>query len=154
MIDIINGYDFKRNNKNVVVYPISQLAGVLQLIHHEVKEHYFYCVLDDCFAQGEFHTEEVINNEIELYLPVYNTKELIDSLIREGFNPDEFQSKNIIDRMLETQTIVSECFDLKNGFQDYKDPIRKHGLPFVKDLGESISKNPVEEFDFNEQSID
>ena len=126
MIDILNGYDFKRNNKNVVVYPISQLSGVLGLANHEVKEHYFHCILDSCFAQGEFHTEEVINNEIEVYLPVYNTKELIDSLIREGFKPDSFQAKNIIDRMLETQSLVSDCFELKNGFQDYKDPMRKH----------------------------
>ena len=140
MIDIINGYEFKRNNKNVIVYPISQLAVVLGLVAHEVKEHYFYCVLDDCLAQGEIHSEEVINKEIELFLPVFNAKALIDSLIREGFNPDEFQSKNIIDRMLETQTIVSECFDLKNGFQDYKDPIRKHSLPFVKDVKFSISR--------------
>lgn len=144
MIDILNGYDFKRNNKNIVVYPISQLAGVLGLVQHEVKEHYFHCVLDDCLLQGELHTEEIVNNEIELYLPVYNLKYLIDSLIREGFKPDEFQSKNIVDRMLETQTIVSDCFDLKNGFQDYKDPIRKHNLPFVKEIGSSVSKNIVE----------
>ena len=140
MIDIINDYEFKRNNKNVIVYPISQLAGVLGLVTHEVKEHYFYCVLDDCLAQGELHSEEVINKEIELFLPVFNAKALIDSLIREGFTPDEFQSKNIIDRMLETQNIVSECFDLKNGFQDYKEPIRKHSLPFVKDVKFSISR--------------
>lgn len=144
MIDILNGYDFKRNNKNIVVYPISQLAVILGLQQHEVKEHYFYCVLDSCFSEGEFHSEEIANGEIEIYLPVYNLKQLIDSLTREGFKPDEFQSKSIVDRMLETQTIVSDCFDLKNGFNEYKDPIRKHNLPFVKEIGSSVSKNIVE----------
>ena len=141
MIDIINGYSFKRNEKNTVLYAATQLAGVLCVAPHELKEHYFYCVLDQCLSEGEIHTEEIINNEIELFLPVYNAKSLIDSLIREGFKIDEFQSKNVIDKMLETQRIVSECFDLKNGFQDYKDPIRKQDLPFVKPIGESISKH-------------
>lgn len=150
MINILNGYEFKRNNENVIVYPISTLAGVLSIPQHEIKEHYFYCVLDECTSQGEWHTEEIVNGEIELYLPVFNMKALIDSLKREGFNVDEFQAKTIIDKMLETQRIVSECFDLHNGFKDYKDPIRKHDLPFVKEIGESISKHPVEEFDFNE----
>lgn len=145
MIDILNGYGFKRNNENVVVYPISHLAGVLGLHQHEVKEHYFHCVLDDCFAEGEFHQEEIINNEIEVYLPSFNLKYLIDSLKREGFKVDEFQSENIVNRMLETQRIVSECFELKNGFQDYRDPIRKFNPPFVKDIGESITKKPDDE---------
>ena len=140
MIDILNGYDFKRNNDNVVVYPISTLSSVFGLQPHEIKEHYFYCVIDQCFAEGEFHTEEIVNNEIELYLPVYNIKALIDSLIREEFKINKEQSEFLIDRMLETQRIVSECFDLKNGFQDYKDPIRKHDLPFVKEIHESISR--------------
>lgn len=92
-------------------------------------------------VQGEWHTEEIVNNEIELYLPAFNMKALIDSLKREGFDVDEFQAKTIVDKMLETQRIVSECFDLHNGFKDYKDPIRKHNLPFIKPIGESISKN-------------
>lgn len=150
MIDILNGYDFKRNNKNVVVYQISKLAGILGIHPHEVKEHYFFCVLDDCLAQGEFHTEEIINNEIELYLPVYNLKYLIDSLVREGFKPDEFQSKSIIDKMLETQNIVSECFDFENGFQDYTDPIRKYDFPFIKDIKESISKHMPSDSELSE----
>ena len=140
MIDIINGYEFKRNNKNVIVYPISTLSSVLGLQPHEIKEHYFHCVIDQCFAEGEFHTEEIVNNEIELYLPVYNIKALIDSLIREEFKINKEQSEFLIDRMLETQTIVSECFDSKNGFNYYKDPIRKHSLPFVKDVKFSISR--------------
>lgn len=154
MIDILNGYGFKRNFQNTVVYPITDLGSLLGLQPHEIKEHYFLCVLDDCLAQGEYHTEEVVNGNIEVYLPAYNAKYLIDSLIREGFKIDEFQSKNIIEKLLETQTIVSECFDMKSGSPSYSDPIRKHNLPFVKDIGESISRHPVEEFDFSESKDD
>ena len=153
MIDILNGYDFKRNHKNVVVYPISQLAGILGIHHHEAKEHYFFCVSDDCLAQGETHTEEIINSEIELYLPVYNVKQLIDSLIREGFDIDQFQSKSVIEKMLETQSIVSDCFDSKNGFQEYKDPIRKYDLPFIRDIKESISKHVSSDSNLNDTTI-
>lgn len=141
MIDIMNGYDFKRNKDNVVVYPISQLAMILGLQPHEIKEHYFYCVEDQCFSEGEFHSEEIINNEIELYLPPYSVKALIDSLNREGFEIDKFQSENVLAKMLETQDIVSDSFDSKNGFQEYIDPIRKHNPPHVKSLKESISRN-------------
>lgn len=154
MIDIINGYGFKRNEKNEVVYPISHLSGILGLHPHEVKEHYFLCVLDDCLLQGEFHTEEVVRGEIEVYLPAYNAKYLIDSLVREGFKVDEFQSKNVIEKMLETQEIVSECFNLDSGTPSYNDPIRKYGLPYVKEIGESVSKHPIEEFDFSESKDD
>ncbi len=141
MIDILNGYGFKRNFENVVVYPISQLAGVLGLPLHEVKEHYFHCVSDMCMAEGELHSEEIVNGEIEAYLPPYNVKALIDSLTREGFKLDEFQRESIVTKILETQSIVSDCFESKNGFSDYKDPIRKFGNPCVKPLSESISKN-------------
>lgn len=141
MIDIINGYGFKRNFENVVVYPISQLAGVLGLPLHEVKEHYFHCVYDMCMANGELHSEEILNGEIEVYLPPYNVKELIDSLAREGFKLDEFQRESVVTKILETQSIVSDCFESKNGFSDYKDPIRKFNNPFVKPISESISKH-------------
>lgn len=141
MINILNGYDFQRNSENVVTYKISSLSTILGLKSHEVKEHYFHCIIDQCFGEGEFHYEEVVAGEIEVHLPPYNLKALIDSLKREGFNVDEFQSESVVNCMLETQRIVSECFDLKNGFQEYKDPIRKHGLPFVNDFRESITKN-------------
>lgn len=141
MIDILNGYGFKRNFENVVVYPISQLAGVLCLPLHEVKEHYFHCVSDMCMAKGELHSEEILNGEIEVYLPPYNVKELIDSLAREGFKLDEFQRESVVTKILETQRIVSDCFESKNGFQTYKDPIRKINHPFVKPVSESISKH-------------
>lgn len=144
MIDILNGYEFRRNRENVVTYKISSLATILGLQEHEIKEHYFYCVVDQCFSEGEMHTEEIVDNEIELHLPVYNVQQLIESLVREGFDIDNFQSENIVKYMLETQRIVSECFDLKNGFQNYKDPIRKHGLAFVKEIKESISRNKEE----------
>lgn len=140
MIDILNGYDFKRNRENVVVYPISSLATILGLQPHEIKEHYFYCVIDQCFAEGEFHTEEIVNGEIEVYLPPYNVKALIDSLVREGFKLDDFQRESVVNKILETQRIVSDCFESKNGFQNYKDPIRKINPPFVKPISESISK--------------
>ena len=141
MIDIINGYGFKRNFENIVVYPISQLAGVLGLPLHEVKEHYFHCVSDMCMANGELHSEEILNGEIEVYLPSYNVKELIDSLAREGFKLDEFQRESVVTKILETQSIVSDCFESKNGFSDYKDPIRKFNNPCVKPISESISKH-------------
>ena len=141
MIDILNGYGFKRNFKNVVVYPISVLATALNMQPFQVKEHYFLCVLDECLAQGEWHSEEIINGEIELYLPVYNTQVLLESLKREGFKVDEFQHESIIAKMLETQGIVSECFDMMCGAPSYKDPIRKHNLPYVKPLCESISSS-------------
>lgn len=141
MIDIINGYEFKRNFKNVVVYPITSLSTILGLQPYEIKEHYFLCVLDDCLSQGEYHEEEIVNGKLEVYLPSYNLKYLIDSLNREGFKIDEYQSKTIVEKILETQRIVSECFEMKSGSPDYSDPIRKHNLPFVKPIGESISKN-------------
>lgn len=147
MIDIINGYEFKRNRENVIVYKISSLASVLGLPLHEVKEHYFWCVLDDCTTKGEWHTEEVVNGEIELYLPVFNLKALIDSMKREGFNVDKFQSKMLIKNMLQTQELVSDMFEVKNGFVNYSDPIRKYNLPFIKDIGESISKISSDEGD-------
>lgn len=140
MIDILNGYDFQRNSENVVTYKISSLAAILGLQPYEIKEHYFHCVIDQCFSEGEFHYEEIVRGEIEVYLPSYNLKALIDSLKYEGFKIDEFQSESVVNHILETQRIISECFDLKNGFQDYKDPIRKHGLPFVMDFRESITK--------------
>lgn len=141
MIDIINGYGFKRNFKNVVVYPISSLATVLGLQPYEIKEHYFLCVLDDCLLKGEHHEEEIVNGELEVYLPSYNLKYLIDSLNREGFKIDKYQSKAIVEKILETQNIVSECFSMLCGTPNYSDPIRKHNLPFVKPICESISKN-------------
>lgn len=141
MIDIINAYEFKRNRDNTVVYPISTLAGILGLQPYLAKEHYFYCVIDECFAEGEFHTEEIVNGEIELHLSCFAIKALIDSLKREGFKIDEFQAENVLKKILETQSIVSECFDSHNGFNDYKDPIRKINPPFVKSVSESISRN-------------
>lgn len=139
MIDIINAYEFKRNRDNTVVYPISELAGILGLQPYLAKEHYFYCVIDECFAEGEFHTEKIVNGEIEVYLSCFAIKALIDSLKREGFKIDEFQAGNVLEKILETQSIVSECFNSHNGFNDYKDPIRKINPPFVKDIKYSLS---------------
>lgn len=84
MINILNGYDFQRNSENVVTYKISSLSTILGLKSHEVKEHYFHCIIDQCFGEGEFHYEEVVAGEIEVHLPPYNLKALIDSLKREG----------------------------------------------------------------------
>lgn len=144
MIDILNGYGFKRNFENVVVYPITSLSSVLGLQPYQIKEHYFLCVLDDCLAQGEYHNEEIVNGEIEVYLPPFNLKALIDSLKREGFDIDDFQSKSVLEKALETQEIVSECFDMLCGTPNYKDPIRKHNLAHVKPICESISKSTDE----------
>jgi len=140
MISIINGYDFKRNNSNEIVYAASSLATILGLQPYLVKEHYFHCVADACYAEGEFHTEEVINGEVELYLGCFAVKELIDSLKRENFKIDEFQSENVLKYMLETQSVVSDCFVNQNGFTQYLDPIRKINPPFVKDVCESITQ--------------
>ena len=141
MIDIQNIYVFKRKIDNSeILYPISDLAGILGLHQHTLKEHYFYCVADYCFSQGEIHAEEIKNNEIEVYLNCFAVGELIKSLKRESFKIDEFQAESVLNKMLETQRIASECFENKNGFNSYIDPARKLGLQFVEDLSKSISR--------------
>lgn len=136
MISILNGYDFKRNCDSVVLYSIESLACILGLQPYEIKEHYFLCVVDDCLSQGEYHLEKINNGELDLLLPVFNVAALIASLEREGFKIDEFQSKQIVKSMLETQSVIDECFSN----QTYSDPIRKLNTPHVKDISQSISR--------------
>lgn len=145
MISILNGYNFKRNCDNVVLYSIESLACILGLQPYEIKEHYFLCVVDDCLAQGEYHLESIKNGELDLLLPVFNVAALIASLEREGFKIDEYQSKQVLVNMLETQSVITECFinaELRNN--DYRDPIRKFNAPHVKDISQSISRKQAD----------
>ena len=141
MIDILNGYGFKRNFENVVVYPISQLAGVLGLPLHEVKEHYFHCVLDECMSEGELHSEEIVNGEIEVYLP--KAQSYIDVLFKEKLLTEEqkqFLISTINQRIgyLEYQIGFVSCYDMSQlGFEIVK---RREDLEKRYDILEKLFK--------------
>ena len=135
MIDIINGYGFKRNFDNSVLYSLDNVASVLEVQPYLIKEHYFHCVADRCFSEGEFHREEVIGSIIDVFIPCKSLGNLIDSLnfekIIEGEQVDNIM--RVLAKHVETQNIVSECFD--KFCYDYSDPIRKvnDSLPPVSD---------------------
>ena len=135
MIDIINGYGFKRNFDNSVLYSLDSVASVLEVQPYLIKEHYFHCVADRCFSEGEFHREEVIGSIIDVFIPCKSLGNLIDSLnfekIIEGEQVDNIM--RVLAKHVETQNIVSECFD--KFCYDYSDPIRKvnDSLPPVSD---------------------
>lgn len=135
MIDIINGYGFKRNFDNSVLYSLDNVASVLEVQPYLIKEHYFHCVADRCFSEGEFHKEEVIGSIIDVFIPCKSLGNLIDSLtfekIIEGEQVDNIM--RVLAKHVETQNIVSECFD--KFCYDYIDPIRKvnDSLPPVSD---------------------
>lgn len=135
MIDIINGYGFKRNFDNSVLYSLDNVASVLEVQPYLIKEHYFHCVADRCFSEGEFHKEEVIGSIIDVFIPCKSLGNLIDSLtfekIIEGEQVDNIM--RVLAKHVETQNIVSECFD--KFCYDYSDPIRKvnDSLPPVSD---------------------
>lgn len=139
MIDIINGYGFKRNFDNTVLYSLDNIASVLELPNYVIKEHYFHCVADRCFSEGEFHKEEVIGSIIDVYIPCKSLGNLIDSLTYEKIiNDDQVKDiMRVLDKHIETQNIVSECFS--SYAYDYSDPIRKlnDSLP---PISESVSK--------------
>lgn len=135
MIDIINGFGFKRNFDNSVLYSLDNVASVLEVQPYLIKEHYFHCVADRCFSEGEFHKEEVIGSTIDVFIPCKSLGNLIDSLtfekIIEGEQVDNIM--RVLAKHVETQNIVSECFD--KFCYDYSDPIRKvnDSLPPVSD---------------------
>ena len=135
MIDIINGYGFKRNFDNSVLYSLDSVASVLEVQPYLIKEHYLHCIADRCFSEGEFHREEVIGSIIDVFIPCKSLGNLIDSLnfekIIEGEQVDNIM--RVLAKHVETQNIVSECFD--KFCYDYSDPIRKvnDSLPPVSD---------------------
>ena len=140
MIDIINGYGFKRNHDNTVLYPLSHFASIVGLQPYQVKEHYFHCVADRCFSEGEFHTEEVQHGQIEIFIPCKAVGNLIDSLTYEKIIVDDqvANAMRLLEKHVETQNLVSECFG--NFSYDYTDPLRKIN-EHLPPISESISKH-------------
>lgn len=140
MIDIINGYGFKRNFDNTILYSLDNVASILNVQPYLIKEHYFHCVADNCFAQGEFHKEQVFKGNIDIFIPCKSLGDLIDSLtferIIEGSQVDDIM--RVLAKHVETQNLVSECFS--EFCYNYTDPIRKinDSLP---PISESISKH-------------
>lgn len=127
MIDIINGYDFKRNFNNTVLISLSNVAHHLGVQPYLIKEHYYICVADRCYSEGEIHHEEIENSSVEAYIPCKSLEYLIDSLKHEKVAVTDYDKQKaitlVLDKMIETQGIVSDCFD--RDMYDYVDPIRK-----------------------------
>lgn len=127
MIDIINGYGFKRNFNNTVLISLSNVAFYLGVQPYLIKEHYYICVADQCFAEGEIHHEEIEHSSVEAYIPCKSLEYLIDSLKREKVAITDYDKQKaitlVLDKMIETQNIVSECFS--RDCYDYIDPVRK-----------------------------
>lgn len=140
MIDIINGYGFKRNHDNTVLFALSHFASVVGLQPYQVKEHYFHCVADRCFSEGEFHTEQVERSEIEVYIPCKSLGNLIDSMTYEKILSENQvnEAMRLLAKHLETQNIVSDCFE--QHIYDYTDTVRKIN-EHLPPIGESISKH-------------
>lgn len=139
MIDIINGYGFKRNHENTVLFQLSNLGSILNIQPYIIKEHYYACVHDDCLAEGEFPTETIEKSGLETYLPCASVHKMFMSMKYEGFL-DEDQVKQfltLVDKQVETQNKVSEWFD---DLGNYKDDIRKVN-DSIPDFIESITKN-------------
>lgn len=138
MIDIINGYGFKRNHDNTVLFKLSDLGSVLNIQPYILKEHYYSCVNDDCLAEGEFPIEEISKGELNTYLPCKSVQKLFLSMQHEGFLQEEQIKyfKMLIDKQVDTQGLVSEWF---NDFGQYMDGIRKHN-PHIPPIIESITK--------------
>ena len=140
MIDIINGYGFKRNFDNTVLISLSNVASHLGVQPYLIKEHYYICVADRCFAEGEIHHEEIENSSVEAYIPCKSLEYLIDSLKHEKVAITDYDKEKaitlVLDKMIETQNIVSECFS--RDCYDYLDPVRKinSSLP---DISQSVS---------------
>lgn len=144
MIDIINGYGFKRNHDNTVLYPLSHFSSIVDLQPYQVKEHYFHCVADKCFSEGEFHIEEIQNGSIEVFIPCKSLGYLIDSLTYEKIVTSDLQITNamrLLDKHIETQNVVGECFGKYS--YDYKDSLRKIN-EFLPPISESISRHDAD----------
>ena len=148
MIDIINGYGFKRNFDNTVLISLSSVAHNLGVQPYLIKEHYYICVADRCFSEGEFHREEIENSSLEAYIPCKSLEYLIESLKYEKVAiTDGDKEKSItfvLEKMIETQSIVSDCFNLDR--YDYIDPVRKinPNLPSVSKSVSNIIDEPEE----------
>lgn len=142
MIDIINGYGFKRNFDNTVLFSLSNVASVLGVQPYLIKEHYYLCVADRCFSEGEIHIECVEGSCIEVYIPCKSLEYLIDSLKHEKVAVTDYDKEKVItlvlDKMVETQDIVSECFN--HDAYDFSDPVRKIN-PDLPSISESVSKH-------------
>lgn len=141
MIDIINGYGFKRNHDNTVLYSLSHFASIVGLQPYQVKEHYFHCVADRCFSEGEAHIEEIQNKAIEVFIPCQSLGYLIDSLVYEKIITTDEQESNamrLLEKHIETQNIVGECFGEYS--YDYKDSLRKFN-DMLPPISESVSKH-------------
>ena len=148
MIDIINGYGFKRNFDNTVLISLSNIAYHLGVQPYLIKEHYYICVADRCFSEGEIHHEEIENSSVEAYIPCKSLEYLIDSLKHEEVAITDCDKEKIItlvlDKMVETQNIVSECFN--NDCYDYSDPVRKIN-PNLPDVSKSVSNVMEDDFE-------
>lgn len=96
--------------------------------------------------RGDFQIESIEDGELNIYIDSATTQYLIDSLDREGFNPDKPAADRLMTAMLETQALVADFFD-KDDY--YADPIRKINTT-IPPLSDSISRHPTEEYDFNE----
>lgn len=143
MITIINGYGFKRNHDNTVLFQLSNIGSILNIQPYILKEHYYSCVNDDCLAEGELPIEEIDRGELNTYLPCKSVQKLFLSMQHEGFLDDDQVKffKMLIDKQTETQGMVSEWFD---NFGQYKDDIRKHN-PNVPEFIESVTRKNKEE---------
>ena len=140
MIDIINGYGFKRNFDNTVLISLSNVAFCLGVQPYLIKEHYYICVADRCFSEGEIHHEEIENSSVEAYIPCKSLEYLIESLKHENVAITDYDKQKaitlVLDKMIETQNIVSECFS--RDCYDYSDPVRKINSS-IPDISQSVS---------------
>lgn len=153
MIDIINGYSFKRNFNNTVLISLSNVAFYLDVQPYLIKEHYYICVADRCFSEGEIHHEEIEHSSVEAYIPCKSLEYLINSLKHEKVaitnSEKEASIHRVLDVMIETQNIVSECFS--HDCYDYSDPVRKinSSLPDISQSVSSISDDELLDTDLN-----
>lgn len=142
MIDIINDYGFKRNFDNTILISLDDVAYHLGVQPYLIKEHYYICVADRCFSEGEFHKEEIEQGDIKVYIPCKSLEYLIDSLKHEKVAVTDYDKQKaitlVLDQMVETQNIVSECFN--HDAYDFSDPVRKIN-PNLPPISESVSKH-------------
>lgn len=142
MIDIINGFGFKRNFDNTILISLDDVAYHLGVQPYLIKEHYYICVADRCFSEGEFHKEEIERSDIKVYIPCKSLEYLIDSLKHEKVAVTDYDKEKaitlVLDKMIETQNVVSECFN--NDAYDFSDPVRKIN-PDLPPISESVSKH-------------
>lgn len=148
MIDILNGFDFKRNFDNTILISLDNVAYHLGVQPYLIKEHYYICVADRCFSEGEFHKEEIERGDIKVYIPCKSLEFLIESLKLEKVAVTDYDKQKaitlVLDKMVEAQNIVSECFS--HDAYDFSDPVRKinQNLP---PISKSVSEVMCDEVD-------